>query len=129
MKTLFALFLFAASAIAQQTAPKPALVPATAPLTIPAARQEAVSQVMLKLQQAQIELQGTRLSGQAEIAKLQTAVQEATDKAQVKVAEAQKEYGDLEVALQKEFHKDGCRLTIEKSWRCAPADTSKESAK
>jgi hypothetical protein len=81
-------------------------------LPIPAARQEAISQLMLELQQAQIGLQSIEL-----------ASQDAVAKALKVVTAAQAKYDALQDALRVEFHaaKD-CQLTVAKVWQCpAPA--------
>jgi len=81
--------------------------PTSKPVDIPADRREAISQLMLQVQRAQIGLQATQLEAQAAVLKAQNAVRDQ-----------QAAFSAMENSLRKEFHAEGCDLTIEKKWKC-----------
>jgi hypothetical protein len=116
MRLLFLSFIIATASFAQtpevKDAPKPTSKAAEtkpAPKTaepIPAARHEEISRLMLSLQQAQIESQ---------------SIQIASVRSQKQVKDEQAKYDALVESLKKEFHAEGCDLTLQKTWACAPA--------
>ncbi len=103
MKTLILPFLLLSITAFAADPPQPAK-----PVEIPAARHEAISQVMLAVQQAQIEAQTVQLQAQA-----------AVTKSRKKVNDAQATYDALEESLRVEFHAGKqCSLTVAKAWDC-----------
>lgn len=91
--------------------------PSKAPTTIPDSRMESISREMLLQQSAVSTLQ----SAQLEVAKFLAAPQASYNESTV-------HWTKFLDALRKEFHAEGCELTVEKTWDCTKRDKDKVDA-
>lgn len=89
----------------------------SAPDSIPAARMETISREMLAQQSAVANLQAAQL----EVAKFMAAPQASYNDSTAR-------WTKLLDTLRKEFHAEGCDLTVEKTWDCTKRDKDKADA-
>lgn len=123
---ILGLIICASLALAQT--PPPAAKP-PAPREIPADRKEAISQVMLDLQHAQLTLQNLELQIRAAQDKAQADAQAARERVRKVLDAAQTKYDTLQDSLRKEFNAAECELKSDKTWQCAADQPQKTEPK
>ena len=85
------------------------------PQPIPKERYEDISKRMILAQSAQLNTRG-----------LKEAAEKQIRAAQDEEAKAVQSYLDMVESLRKEYHAEGCTLTIDKSWDCPKKEGEKK---